>query len=262
MDRCKTRFIRIWVIFVVLMTPQVLAAQNISDLINKAGMQRMLSQKIAKCYFYVGKGIRVKTIRAQLNQAIDIFRKNHAELKAKIQDSAVQDVLSFVDFSFQEFDDLVTKPYSQKNAALVLDLSETLLETSHDVVLKLEKLSRKKKDRIVNISGKQRMLAQRIAKFYIAYQAGFKDSNSVYQLEEAVKEFESNLAILRADKRNTDRINFLLNKIENQWKVVKGFFLDIRSGGIPMMVFVSTDNITKIADEITRLYVEITDRNQ
>ncbi len=262
MDRYKPRFFRIWGILFILMMPQVLAAQNVSDLINKAGMQRMLSQKIAKCYFYVGKGIRVETIRAQLNQAIDVFRKNHAELKAKVQDSEVQEVLSFVDFSFQEFDDLVTKPYSQKNAALVLDLSETLLETSHDVVLKLEKLAGKKKDRIVNISGKQRMLAQRIAKFYIAYQAGFKDSNSVYQLEEAVKEFESNLAILRADKRNTDRIKFLLTKIGNQWKVVKGFFLDIRSGGIPMMVFISTDNITKIADEITGLYVEITAGNQ
>ena len=245
-------------ILIVLAASQAIASDNDSDLINKAGMQRMLSQQIAKSYFYIGQGIKVKSNRVQLNEARNNFRKNLAELRAKVKNDAIQEVLSFVDFAFTEFDDLVSQPYSKKNAALVLDLSETLLETSHDIVLKLEDLSRTKKARIVNISGRQRMLAQRIAKYYIAYQAGFKDSNSVYQLEEAVKEFENNLSLLRADKRNTKRITFLLNKTANQWKVVKRFFLGIRSGGIPVMVLLATDSITKMAVEITDLYTEIT----
>jgi len=244
--------------YLIFAFPGMLIADDLSDLINKAGMQRMLSQRIAKAYFYSGNNIRANETSVQMDSARETFRKNHTELKLKVEDTGVQEVLSFVEFAFTEFDGLVSQPYNKENAALVLDLSETLLETSHDVVLKLEKISTLRSDRIVNISGKQRMLAQRISKYYIAYRSGFQDDNSVHQLENAVKEFEDALLLLKKEERNTEQIKLLLTKTQNQWNIVKKFFLGVRKGGIPVMVLATTDSITKLANEITNLYVEIT----
>jgi hypothetical protein len=41
------------------------------------------------------------------------------------------------------------------------------------------------------------------------------------------------------------------------WKVVYKFYLNIGKGGLPFIVFTSTDDITKMMDDITNLYVEL-----
>jgi hypothetical protein len=235
------------------------------ELIDTAGMQRMLSQKIAKAWFYLGNRVRLSESQRQLDAARKQFRTNLELLKKHVRDPETVEVLNFVDFAYHEYDDLVSRPWNRENGALVLDLSETLLETSHDIVKKLERGSGKKDNRIVELSGRQRMLAQRIAKYYIAYQAGFRDSNSVHQLEQAVEEFELALTLLQNEKSNTPQIKLLLTKIDQQWHIIRRFFLDIRKGGIPAMVMVTTDRITQLADQVTTLYVaraRTTDRTQ
>lgn len=245
------------VVFLLLpgMTLANPAKTDMGDLINKAGMQRMLSQRIAKAYFFLAGNIRPDKARQQLRESINLFERNHEQLKRMISSKQIKDVLMFEEFAFSEFKEVVNKPYNKENGSLVLDLSETLLETSHDVVLKLESGSKQKKDKIVNLAGRQRMLSQRIAKYYIAYRLGFKDDNSVFQLKKAVREFEMALKVLNSQKRNTPKISELLNKVQNYWNLVKGFFLDIEKGGLPVTVFAATDKILALMDQVTQLYV-------
>ncbi|OQX30573.1 MAG: hypothetical protein B0D96_08975 [Candidatus Sedimenticola endophacoides] len=224
--------------------------------VDKSGKQRMLSQKIAKAYFFLGSNVRPDKAKQQLQDSVALFRKNHNELKAEIKDQGVQEMLAFVDFAIDEYADLASRPYSQENAALVLDLSETLLEASQDIVVKIEGLSKVKKSKIVNISGRQRMLSQRIAKYYIAYQAGFRDQNSVTQLEKAVQEFEQALGYLKQQKLNPPEIDAHLTKVNRLWRIVRGFFLGVEKGGLPVTVFATTDNIMDSMNTVTGLYVK------
>jgi DNA-binding ferritin-like protein (Dps family) len=246
------------VLFTTFLTESLLAADNASHLVDISGRQRMLSQRIAKAYLYHGLGVSKRNTRIQLQTSITMFETGHAKLK-KVEDSEVQNMLSFIEIIFSEYKGLVTKPYSKKNAVLVLELSERLLETSHQVVLLLEEVSGLHIDKIINVSGRQRMLSQRVSKYYVAYQAGFQDEETLRKMKTAVSEFESALDQLRSEKRNTKKINMLLNKMKKRWEQIKPYFLQVKKGGLALMVLNNTDETTKLAHQVTGLYVDITD---
>jgi hypothetical protein len=252
----------IWVGLLVLLIGMPLTAGaagevDYGEAVNKAGKQRMLSQYIAKAYFFLGQRVRMDKAREQMRDGLILFTRNHKELKAEIKDEEVQKMLSFVEFSLEEFTELTGRKYNKEDAALVLDHSETLLEANQRVVERIEAISQLKKSKLVNLSGRQRMLSQRIAKFYIAYQAGFHDENLVYQLEKAVTEFEAAMKILTSEKRNTPEINKELKKTMWLWELVREFFLDIKKGGLPVSVYASTDSILEKMDAVTNLYAKL-----
>jgi len=226
-------------------------------LIDIAGKQRMLSQRIAKDYLYAGKKIAPAKANKQLKASMTEMLNAHKVLVKSINDPDIANLLAFVEMSSEDFSATAKEPFSIDNAQLIIDLSESMLEGSQYVVDSLKKTVKIKESKIVGQSGKQRMLAQRIAKYYIAYQAGIKDKNTIDQMKAAVKTFSESHTALMANQANTPEINRKLNQIDRLWKIVYKFYLNIEKGGLPLIVFNTTDNITKKMNEITGLYVEL-----
>ena len=226
-------------------------------LIDIAGRQRMLSQRIAKDYLYVGKSIASSKARKQLQKSLEELEDAHKLLVESINDEEIRNLLAFVQMSTEDFSATAKEKFNIDNAQLVIDLSESMLEGSQYVVDSLKKTVKIKESIIVGQSGKQRMLAQRIAKYYIAYQSGIQDKNTVEQMKDAVKEFRESHKALMSNSANTPEINRKLNKIDRLWKIVNKFYLNIEKGGLPLIVFNTTDDITKKMNMITKLYVEL-----
>jgi len=230
---------------------------DIVKLIDMAGRQRMLSQRIAKDYMYVGEKVATSKAKKQLKTSLEEMKKAHKTLVESINDPEIKNLLAFVEMSSEDFEAISKEPYSLDNAQLILDLSESMLEGSQYVVTSLKELANVKASKIVDMSGRQRMLAQRIAKYYIAYQSGIKDKNTVDQMNAAVKLFGESQEALMKNENNTPEINRKLNKIDRLWKIVYKFYLNIEKGGLPLIVFNTTDDITKKMNDITALYVEL-----
>ena len=226
-------------------------------LIDIAGKQRMLSQRIAKDYLYAGKKIAPAKANRQLKASLEELLASHKTLVQSINDPEIVNLLAFVEMSSEDFEATAKESFSIDNAQLVIDLSESMLEGSQYVVDSLKETVKIKESAIIGQAGKQRMLAQRIAKYYIAFQAGIKDKNTIDQMKEAVKNFSDSHAFLMANQGNTPEINKKLNEIDRLWKIVYKFYLNIEKGGLPLIVFNTTDTITKKMDKVTNLYVEL-----
>ena len=226
-------------------------------LIDLAGRQRMLSQRIAKDYLYMGKNIAFDKARKQLGDSLKEFRRNQGELSEMINDPELRNLIDFVNMSIDELEKVLKKPFSLDNAQLVLDLSESMLEGSQYIVDNIKSAINVDESKIVAKSGKQRMLSQRIAKYYIAYQAGIKDKNTVEQMQSAVKDFSSNHKQLVKNGQNNPKINRKLDKVDKLWKIVYKFYLNIEKGGLPFIVYTSTDDITRMMNGVKKMYVKV-----
>jgi len=226
-------------------------------LTNIAGRQRMLSQRIAKDYLYIGKDIVASKAKKELEKSIKEFENGQKQLEEMINDPEIKNLLNFVNLSFNELKDTIKKPFNLNNAQLVLDLTESMLEGTQYIVDNIKKKAKIKESVIIAKAGRQRMLSQRIAKYYIAYQAGIKDKNTVEQMNRAVKEFEKTQKELMKNPDNTASINKRLNEIEKLWKIVYKFYLNIEKGGLPFIVYKTTDDITDKMDSVLDMYTDI-----
>jgi len=256
-NRMNKTLVTISLSFLVGVTSLNAAQYSNTQLLDMAGKQRMLSQRIAKNYFYIGKGVNTSKAIKQLNTSLKEFSKTQVVLANSIKNDDIQNMILFVDMSNEEFIEIASEKYSLDNGALALDLSETMLEGSQYIVVALEKSAKKRSAALINLSGKQRMLSQRIAKYYISYQAGIRDKNSIVQMKKAVNEFTQSHKILMANKMNSSAINKELKKVDRLWKIVYKFYNNIEKGGLPVIVYKTTDDIMKRMNNVTTMYVEL-----
>jgi nitrate/nitrite-specific signal transduction histidine kinase len=205
----------------VLSVPGGEALAQITDLnvaINKAGRQRMLSQRMAKAYFQIGQQVDVERSKKILDGSISTFDRQLVELKNFAPTPEIKETYLKLEQSWLAYKDLlVGATPSQPNGRKVLDLSEQVLGLAHQGTVQLEKKSGSTAGRLVNISGRQRMLSQRMAKFYQAIAWGVANDNSPAELDKARKEFAAAHQELASAPSNTPQIKDSLELVKQQW---------------------------------------------
>jgi predicted amino acid-binding ACT domain protein len=236
---------------------------NKIEIIEMASKQRMLSQTIAKDYFYIGKNIGISKAKRQMAKSLKEFANTQQKLSSSIEDEEIKNLLAFVEMSNEDFMKTLKNKFNLDDAQLVLDFSETLLEGNQYIIESIKESIDKKeqvskeKSILIERATNQRVLAQRIAKYYISYQSGIKDKNTIHQMQTAVKEFNKVHKMLISNKINTDLINKKLHQIDRLWRIVYKFYLNIEKGRLPYIVFVTTNDITKKMSDVTQMYLDL-----
>ena len=230
---------------------------SLTEAINKAGRQRMLTQRMLKSYSMMGIDVQREGAEQQLGFAIRLFERQLQELKAFAPTLEIKASLQKVSSLWQSFHQQLQPPISSERAKAMLRLNDDLLRAADRVVLQLEDVSATSYGRLVNISGRQRMLSQRLAKFYMLRAWGVDTAEVRSASMQAKNEFRGALDELIAASENTVSINQELDKANTQWGLFKHALERKGDNYVPLIVAMTSENLLKRMDRITGMYESV-----
>lgn len=232
---------------------------DINDAINKAGRQRMLSQRISKAYLALVHKVEPGSAQSIMDKSIFLFDRQLVELKAYAPTAAIRETYARLEAGWSDFKGLLVGSAPSKEQALkVVQADAAILAMANQGTQQYEQHSGKSVGKLVNIAGRQRMLSQRMAKFYL-FNALRADPQSAAEIAKARQEFMAALEVLRNAPEATSRIKDELALADGQWV----FFdqgLQRNDGGrgqtVKQMadVFVASENLLNAMDRVTGLY--------
>lgn len=230
---------------------------SMGDAIDKAGRQRMLTQRMIKAYAMEGMQLRPDAAY-EINEAAELFSSQLSELRKFAANDEEKQQVAKITLLWSELRPDVLSPPSLNNASELNELAELLLQESHQLVLMLERRSGKLAGKLVNTSGRQRMLSQRIAKIYLLQTWGLENTFLNAQYSKAVGEFDSALGSLMSAPINTTEIDRDLAQVNKNWQVFGiSNYSQRYNTRVPSLVVRSMDRILKQMNTITGKYAKL-----
>jgi len=204
--------------------------------INLAGKQRMLTQKMSKEALLIAKGINVEENKKNLAQSIALFdktikglRNGNSELRLpKTKDKNILKQLDLVITQWKSFKkDIEKVAHGEIDKTTLENIDKKnipLLNNMNIVVEMYEENSKSKLDpqmaKTINLAGRQRMLTQKMTKELLLIANSLKSNaneNSLKSTGELFKETLTNLMLNNNTAINDPEISKRLVKVKNLW---------------------------------------------
>ena len=207
---------------------------------------KMLSQDLAKNYFYIEEGIQVASAKKALKSDMLSLDEKIQKLQVSVSNKKDQRVVEFMLFSMDELKAIMKEKFNAENGGLMLDYTETLLEGSESI----SKHNKGKKATMLDTVEEMAFLLERASKYYIAFRAGYTDDINIEQAKHAVEEFEKLLGQVEAHAYVDGGAIKAVKKLTKYWPASKSFYLGIKESELPTIVFISTKHMKKALDTL------------
>lgn len=229
---------------------------NLSVAVDVAGKQRMFTQRMLKDYAMVGLQNDFGNPQQDLKDTMEEFSQNLESLIAFNKESATNESLTKVKALWTPIREQLQSSPLKENAAKLQEDLETLLAQANDATALFAKQTGKESGNIINISGRQRMLSQRMASLYMLKVWGIDDPKFQEKMDKSMTLFSTSLDTLMKSDMNTPEINALLSNVKKSY-----MFFEImnksKSKFIPALIFKKSNEILKDMNTVTGLYAQI-----
>ena len=185
--------------------------------INMAGRQRMLSQRQAVAWLMIGLDVAPDRGRVILKESLARFDTQLAELKTYTPTTDVRNALSGLEREWTDYRVLLNTAPARAMAHRLYAQSDAVQAAAHRLTLAYEKISGAADDRLVNIAGRQRMLSQRQAKFYLLQAWEVNTAAARMEMNYARAEFASGMHQLYTSMDRSPDIKAAVEQLEREW---------------------------------------------
>ena len=229
---------------------------NLSQAVDVAGKQRMYTQRMLKDYAMIGLENTFGNPQEDLKNIMADFEDHLDSLIAFNKDPQTDESLQKVKKMWGPIKEALNEPPSKEKAGKMQEDLEALLKQSNEAVGLFAKQTGKESGEIINISGRQRMLSQRMASLYMLKVWGVDDPQFKEKMEKSMKLFKDSLERLQHSDMNTPEITALLKKAEKSFK-----FFEImnrsKSKFIPALIYKKSNDILRDMNAATGLYAAL-----
>ncbi|MCF8197998.1 MAG: type IV pili methyl-accepting chemotaxis transducer N-terminal domain-containing protein [Sulfuritalea sp.] len=236
---------------------QIAVAPPIRDSINKAGRQRMLSQRMAKSWLMLERGIMSRRARLIIKQSIEMFDRQMIELAAEVSEPVCRAACDELRHLWPSYRLLLDSDPTPKGAQELFSINEDVLAAAQHLVLSLERADGTPLGRMVNMAGRERMLSQRAAKLFMFQNMGIQVSRCQDELQHTLEEFSTTLAQLCSTAHDQPRIKIELDKVAQHWDALQSAIRSDRElnfSPVARKVFTTSENLLQRMDTAVNLY--------
>jgi len=234
------------------------ASLSAGTAINKAGRQRMLSQRLAKAWIMLGMNIAPERAQAILTDSFSQFENQLAELHGFAPSQGVQEALARLEKEWTNYKSVLAAKPSRENATTLYDASEAVQKAAHQLTLAYEASAKSPSYRLVNIAGRQRMLSQRMVKFWLFEAWGINSRAAQMEFGLARAEFASGLHQLSISPYTTVEIRSALEQMDREWSAYQAALTAQR--GIPDRIRMApeivdmSERVLELCEKFVMLY--------
>lgn len=234
---------------------------NLGQAVNMAGRQRMLAMRTVKAYLTLGKGVEPERSAKVLQASVADYDRVLTQLRVYSPTPEIKESYLKLSDKWRDAKDiLIGLAPSKPGAKQALAGAEELVSMADLATRQLEKLSGNAATKLVNVSGRQRLLTQRIAAYYFAEDWALPNAQARAQIARAREEHETALRLLESSEINTADIKRQLLSAKNMW-----VFFDVAISNAALLnsskaandLFTASELILQGYDDLTGLYAKL-----
>jgi len=229
----------VFLILFFMLAQQLNAAASRNDVKLQEASEdiKFISQQLVKDYFYLYLNSQKKEVKEHLNEELLLLDSKLRLIATSTQKENTKKILTFLAYSRDQITEAISMPYSPDNSALILDYSEILLEGAEKIA-KVHSYSFSNEEQMLIDVKSMAYLLERISKYYMVFQSGFKDHNNINQLKDAIADFDTVLRKINSYEYKSD-ISKDLNNINSYWHVTRNYYLSLEESKLPNILYIS-----------------------
>lgn len=231
----------------------------VAEDIASAGRLRTQSQRLAKLYQLSAMDINAPAARRQIAAAGSEMDGEFARLSKSVRQSGTQRLLARSETLWQELRTALNEKPGRAGGERVNQLADELMLHAGKLAMLIETTGETPVGRLLDLSSRLNMLAQRLARLYLQAYAGDRSQGVLTDLQQARREFTGGLRELDTARENSPASREAIALAKNQWIFFELAIGDLdRSrrddGRAALNVATSSERIAQVLDEAGAQY--------
>jgi AmiR/NasT family two-component response regulator len=225
---------------------QVIDAALVAGGMNRAGQQRMLSQRLVKLYALGSGGTDAASAAVLMRQSIERVDQNLAYLDKALAAATYGDLLAAARDAWVPFKQALSAPARAAQLPALDQAAEAMLRQADALVAALEASGLSTTVRVINIAGRQRMLSQRYAKFALL--------GSADGLRTTAAAFEQGMTSLAEGPLTSSQIRQVLVDARDAWSRLQDGVRQAQTPAGRLAIASSSEELLALSDQLTEAY--------